>query len=172
MLLFALNVVAVKFRLLTVSTHLYSVKKYCTLHTVTASARAHPLSPLLLEVGRYTAASKESLHLSMLALVVAQEPLAWHWIPGAANASDGEAVAAARLARILDAYPSALGRRAKEGGRKWGVLQRVRRFGSLGGRACTAIASVSLQGTFLAALQQSLLPFVPAFHATGSRGAP
>ena len=34
-------------------------------------------------VGRYTAASKESLHIGMLALVVARQPLAWHWMAGA-----------------------------------------------------------------------------------------
>ena len=34
-------------------------------------------------VGRYTAASKESLHIGMLALIVNRHPLAWHWMAGA-----------------------------------------------------------------------------------------
>lgn len=52
----------------------------------------------------YTAASKESLHISMLALVVASEPLAWHWIAGAQDEAAGKHMARARLASIIGCY--------------------------------------------------------------------
>ena len=68
--------------------------------------------------GMYTAASKESLHIGMLALVVAGRPLAWRWMAGAmaeeagspgATATEAEAVAEAlaRLERIVTAYEAA-----------------------------------------------------------------
>ena len=68
--------------------------------------------------GMYTAASKESLHIGMLALVVAGRPLAWRWLAGAmaeeaglpdATATEAEAVteAVARLERIVTAYEAA-----------------------------------------------------------------
>jgi len=52
----------------------------------------------------YTAASKESLHISMLALVVKKKRLAWYWIPGAADKDAAAAVAVERLTSIIDAY--------------------------------------------------------------------
>ena len=65
--------------------------------------------------GLYTAASKESLHIGMLALVVSRTRLAHHWMAGALAEEAGladvivdqdAAVAAAveRLVRIADAY--------------------------------------------------------------------
>lgn len=51
----------------------------------------------------YTAASKESLHIGMLALVVARTPLAWHWMP-ATGPDDAARQAVERLACVMDAY--------------------------------------------------------------------
>jgi hypothetical protein len=52
--------------------------------------------------GYYTAPSKESLHLSMLALVLAQTPLAYNWL--ADNQEDAEVEAIRRLKLIIEQY--------------------------------------------------------------------
>jgi len=64
----------------------------------------------------YTAASKESLHLVMLALVVNKTHLAWHWMVGAADESAAVAMAGKRLTDVLVAcerfrkeYPGLIG---------------------------------------------------------------
>jgi hypothetical protein len=52
----------------------------------------------------YTAASKESLHLEMLALVVNRTKLAWHWIPDASTEDEAVSIAILRLESIMKAY--------------------------------------------------------------------
>jgi len=55
-------------------------------------------------VGAYTAASKESLHISMLALVVSKTKHAWHWIADADSEDDAVLKARDRLKAIIGAY--------------------------------------------------------------------
>jgi len=52
--------------------------------------------------GWYTAPSKESLHMSMLALVLDQTPLAYHWLSDTQHSAEVEALR--RLALIIGAY--------------------------------------------------------------------
>jgi len=52
----------------------------------------------------YTAASKESLHIEMLALVVSGRRLAWHWIASAANEDNARTIAIQRLQQIIGSY--------------------------------------------------------------------
>uniref|UniRef100_A0A7S4S048 Endo-beta-1,2-glucanase SGL domain-containing protein n=1 Tax=Alexandrium monilatum TaxID=311494 RepID=A0A7S4S048_9DINO len=52
----------------------------------------------------YTAPSKESLHIEMLALVVSRTRLAWYWIDGAADENAAVTIAVQRLTTIMDAY--------------------------------------------------------------------
>jgi hypothetical protein len=52
--------------------------------------------------GWYTAPSKESLHMNMLALVLDQTPLAFHWL--ADSQEEGEVEAIRRLKLIITAY--------------------------------------------------------------------
>eukprot|EP00928_Gymnodinium_smaydae_P028111 TRINITY_DN21529_c4_g1_i1.p1 TRINITY_DN21529_c4_g1~~TRINITY_DN21529_c4_g1_i1.p1 ORF type:complete len:770 (+),score=165.45 TRINITY_DN21529_c4_g1_i1:134-2311(+) len=54
--------------------------------------------------GFYTAASKESLHLAMLALVLDRRALAWHWMANASDAAHAAKLALERLERIIEAY--------------------------------------------------------------------
>ena len=54
----------------------------------------------------YTAASKESLHIGMLALVVEEIPLSWHWMDGATSPADAADAAIARLKTIASSYES------------------------------------------------------------------
>lgn len=83
---------------------------YLTCDHVTVTAQGKPGN-----IARFTAASKESLHIGMLALIVEKRHLAWHWMAGAlaeeagavnATANESEALAAAvvRLERIIEAY--------------------------------------------------------------------
>jgi len=52
--------------------------------------------------GWYTAPSKESLHMSMLALVLDQTPLAYHWLADTQEEAETEAIR--RLGQIIQAY--------------------------------------------------------------------
>ena len=54
--------------------------------------------------GWYTAASKESLHIGMLALAVDLTPLAYNFLPGATSPEEGRAAAVERLESIIGAY--------------------------------------------------------------------
>jgi len=54
--------------------------------------------------GLYTAGSKESLHIGMLALVVSGTPLAWHWIDGAEDAEAAATAAVSMLNTVASAY--------------------------------------------------------------------
>ena len=58
--------------------------------------------------GLYTAASKESLNIGMLALITSRARLAWHWINGASGPDDAAVEARCRLAQIVAAYESHL----------------------------------------------------------------
>jgi len=57
---------------------------------------------VLTDKGWYTAPSKESLHMSMLALILDQTPLAYHWL--ADSQEEAESVAIGRLGQIIQAY--------------------------------------------------------------------
>jgi hypothetical protein len=52
----------------------------------------------------YTAPSKESLHIAMLALVVGKQRLAWHWMSSASDQAHAESIALERLEEIIDSY--------------------------------------------------------------------
>jgi len=52
----------------------------------------------------YTAASKESLHIAMLTLVVNRTRLAWYFISGAADEAEAINIAVQRLTSIIGAY--------------------------------------------------------------------
>mmetsp|Transcript_10819 Transcript_10819/g.20136 ORF Transcript_10819/g.20136 Transcript_10819/m.20136 type:complete len:929 (+) Transcript_10819:69-2855(+) len=52
----------------------------------------------------FTAPSKESLHISMLALVVHRVPLAWHFMAEASDEPSARAAAVQRLEKIINSY--------------------------------------------------------------------
>jgi len=64
----------------------------------------------------YTAASKESLHIGMLALVVNRTRLAWHWMAGAPSESAAVSTAVDRLTSIIGAYEAFIKRYPGLGG--------------------------------------------------------